>query len=754
LRGLLYRHHDLPLNAAHLFDMARSDVLVHAATLLILLALFGLLPGKKSRYALFVMAQLGALVAISLQIASFNFLRVTGSALDIQLIYFGLSNFEDNWKVMSSELPSWFVPALSSGALGALLLSWVVAFLMHERNAGLDGYRSAPSRGRRLAMLGVGILCALLTLPRPLTIKNAELVRHPSVQIALSLQEALRETLGASTVETSNTLNARLVARPGQRKRDVVIVLLESTAHNATSLAEDGHDTTPNLKALASERAINTRRAWAVLPHTSKAVATTLCGSSPHLTLPINEAQPSGIPGKCLPKLLSEQGWRTSFFQTATEVFENRAGLTLNMGVEDFFPKERMPPGEWEKVNYFGIEDMAMLEPAVSWAKQQRGAKQPFMMTLLTLTSHHDYTVPKGFERVLYDDKNKERDDYLNSLRYVDHFVGRLMERFKQEGLYEDTIFVFVGDHGEGFHEHGRSQHDNTIYEEGLHIPMFVHDPQLKETKLVNHNTSQLDVLPTVVDLLGFDVADASYPGTSLRTLHEDRMMRAHCWYERRCMASLLGEIKYIHHFDKLPDEVFDLGQDPKERRDLSAEPEQAELMAQRRRDLMGWRARVNSRWSAHLSRAAQRYITKERPEVVNPIDGQIGQFARLIGYKLEPAEGPYKRGDFVTLTYQFEVLNEIPAEWKLFVHGLDDRGKMLRNLDHVPVNGGHPLSKWKAGQFIQDPQRVRIPYNLTTDHFNVYVGIYHEKQGRAPITGSVKVSDQRALVVSIPVSR
>ncbi len=71
-----------------------------------------------------------------------------------------------------------------------------------------------------------------------------------------------------------------------------------------------------------------------------------------------------GIPARCLPDLLRDQGYRTAFFQSATEDFERRGQVVVNRGYEAFYPVETMDKGGFEKANYFGYEDDVMLEPS------------------------------------------------------------------------------------------------------------------------------------------------------------------------------------------------------------------------------------------------------------------------------------------------------------------------------------------------------------------------------------------------------
>ena len=108
-------------------------------------------------------------------------------------------------------------------------------------------------------------------------------------------------------------------------------------------------------------------------------------------------------------------------------------------------------------------------------------------------------------------------------------------------------------------------------------------------------NASQVDILPTVVEMLGYEVEAGEYPGYSLlRPLPEDRTVMSNCITNRKCMASVKGDEKYIYHFGDRPDEFFDLSQDPFEQRNLADERGKEELDA-RREELFAWRSKVNA---------------------------------------------------------------------------------------------------------------------------------------------------------------
>jgi arylsulfatase A-like enzyme len=172
------------------------------------------------------------------------------------------------------------------------------------------------------------------------------------------------------------------------------------------------------------------------------------------------------------------------------------------------------------------------------------------------------------------------------------------MDQYKKLGLYEDTIFVLYGDHGEGFGEHDRLMHGDTIYEEGLRVPLIIHDPKrFQDGERAKGLSSQIDILPTVLDLLGYEVKGGKYPGYSLLDpVPEERTLMFSCFNKNKCLASLKGYEKYIYHYGNQPDEVFDLSEDPLEEHNLADEYGKEELDG-RREALLTWHSKINAQY-------------------------------------------------------------------------------------------------------------------------------------------------------------
>lgn len=91
---------------------------------------------------------------------------------------------------------------------------------------------------------------------------------------------------------------------------------------------------------------------------------------------------------------------------------------------------------------------------------------------------------------------------YLLAASDVDRYVEDIIEYFKTLGIYRDTIFIITADHGEEFYEHGGFHHEIKLYEELIHVPLFIFGAGLR-SKEINNVVSHLDVFPTVLDIMG-----------------------------------------------------------------------------------------------------------------------------------------------------------------------------------------------------------------------------------------------------------
>jgi arylsulfatase A-like enzyme len=319
-----------------------------------------------------------------------------------------------------------------------------------------------------------------------------------------------------------------------------------------------------------------------------------MCGDWPLLRSDIGEARPGGQPGRCLPDLLRDLGYSTGFFQTANEAFESRAALVHNFGFQFFRGRDSLlaspRSSAFAKVNYFGLEDRAMLAPSVDWATRQ---DSPFFAAYLTLATHHDYGVLADWSYPPIPGKKGRELHYLGNVRYSDDFVKRLVASYTRQGLAANTVFIVLGDHGEAFGEHGRYVHDMVIYDEGLHIPLVMWGPGIP-TGVIEGDRQQIDVLPTVVQLAG-GALSGSVRGSTLLDPAPERDLHHSCWRSHRCLAERdAARVKTIDLYGDGPMQVFDVAKDPTEQVNLASTVTDKPA---RRAALRDWRAAVNGRY-------------------------------------------------------------------------------------------------------------------------------------------------------------
>src|ERR687893_719298 len=595
-----------------ILHLMQSSILFTLVYSLLWIGLFAVARRELQRRTVVVLFHLSTILVVIVTTCAYWYFREIGTTLDYDAIASWLSRFDESEPILAYRVPlsAWVLlfAALLYAAFGPPFLTRVVS-----RWRGWRG--TSPSRAARIFSLG-SLMLFLLALGfgslSPL-IGATAWTRDPLVSVVppgiweatteeAGVQETTTEAAGVedttagvsepgvdSTTGYSAT-DTSLAQTPETEKRNVVLIHLESAHARSVTPYNEDLKTMPFLNELAKSSLL-AEHARVVVPRSSKGSTATNCGIEPAL-FPGPEFEPGGIPSPCLAGLLKEQGYRTIFLQSLSNTANNYwdGVLAKNFGYEEFYPAEAMNTTGFQVTNSFGYEEDIMLGPSEGWLSAN-GYDKPFLAQYFTGTGHYGYDcVPNryGYERFSEDE---ELDRYHNCLRMLDFFLQNLFEQYRWLGLYENTIFVMYGDHGEGFREHrGRYMHGDTIYEEGLRVPLIVHDPKrFQGSERVEELSNQTDILPTVVDMLGYEVGNGEYPGYSLlRPLPKERTLMFNCITERKCLASIKGYDKYIHHYGDQPDEVFDLSKDPLEKRNLAGERSEAEL-DQRRQEILAW---------------------------------------------------------------------------------------------------------------------------------------------------------------------
>lgn len=571
----------------------RSDILFNLGYVLFWIGLFAAFRKGVPRAIVLVLFHVVSLLVVIVTTCANQYFDATGSTLDFSVIIFYLTTLGEIKNIIASETP-WYIWCLLIAALLYVLIGpfALTRISWSRRERG----RVQPLRIARLAALGLCVIAASLgamSLIPGVAGANRAFSLSPPVNVLATGIGGPNTNVSAGDVNSlaaSSLKNASLRTTPETDKRNVVLIHLESTPYKAVTPYNKNLKTTPYLNKLA-QHSLLVDRAYTTTPHTSKAITSVNCGIYPDPETDIIEAQPGGIPVKCLPELLDKQGYKSVFFQSATETFENRPQLTKNFGYQQFYGLQDMSKKGFQRAGYLGYEDDIMLKPSRDWL-EKNGHSGPFMATYLGVTPHHEYLAPTRYGRKHFlDDDMHNR--YLNAVRYDDFWVHNIIKQYKAMGLYNNTIFIIYGDHGESFGLHGVKGHDNVIHEEGLRVPLIIHDPQRwKNGARISGDTpvNHMDIAPTILDMLNFKLVNGQYPGSSIFDLPKGRPLYFNCRPDLMCMARTQGYLKYIYYYGEQPPEVYNLRNDPTEQHNI-VDRFSEEQLKQWRQELLHWHA-------------------------------------------------------------------------------------------------------------------------------------------------------------------
>lgn len=407
------------------------------------------------------------------------------------------------------------------------------------------------------------------------------------------------------------------VLRGGRRRDDRPnLILISIDCLRADHVGVYGYEkqTTPNIDRLADDSVVFERAAstssWTLPTHMSM-----LTGLRPsfHGVVSRYDRLSNAVP--YLPQTLSEYGYETK--GVAAWVFVSQT-YGFHRGYNDYRVL-KMPKAE------------QVIDEALDLVRSARSHNQFLFIHLLD--PHMDYLPPQeyigkfgepptdisGLLKMVYWGKPPGDPGQIKALvnlydgevAYVDQQLGRLFDTLKDMGLYDSSLIILTADHGEAFYEHGLWQHGESLYEEVIHIPMIVKWPNGSPSGRENGLVSQSSIFATVLEAAGIaPVTAPSAPSLGLHEVDEKTegavsvvseltwapLGRRGSWPPpgTAMMISLReGSLKYIATLaeasgDKsdfpeyLKEELYDLGADPGERRDLSQDrPEKLDSFRQ-----------------------------------------------------------------------------------------------------------------------------------------------------------------------------
>ena len=364
---------------------------------------------------------------------------------------------------------------------------------------------------------------------------------------------------------------------------NLIVVLGESVALSRMDIYGYERQTTPRLAALRKARPAD----WVQMEKAvSNATATKV--ALPAMLTGLFPSRPP-VEQHTFPLLwhyAHAAGYQTALISAQSYAWNNLEGFFVDDALDHVFTLER---SDAEIVNSEGMDDRRMMAETLATI-DRFAARGPFVVALQFNCTHYPGYAPPDWQP--WPDAS-----YDNAVAYMDHLLGRLFDHLAAEGLAENTIVLFVADHGEDLDSVHKLHRTDSYYQTAIAVPFFALVPERHRQRLgigwgqwrqnAQMRVALTDLVPTALDLLGLS-ADSTVAAwqerldgrSLLRPLDPERLIVVvntdeHVQWSRKGYAIVADDWKYINYSWR-GSMLFYLATDALEQRDLLAGGESA----------------------------------------------------------------------------------------------------------------------------------------------------------------------------------
>lgn len=270
--------------------------------------------------------------------------------------------------------------------------------------------------------------------------------------------------------------------------RNIVLITVESLSAKFLGSFGNPDGLTPHLDALAQGGLLFTQL-YATGTRTVRGLEAVSLGTPPIPGQAIVR-RPGNEHLATLGEILRRQGYETLFLYGGYGYFDNMnayfAGNDYRVIDRTGFPKESVGFG-----NVWGVADEFLFDNSLKQLDMTYAAGKPFLAQIMTTSNHRPYTYPDGRIDIASPGKRE------GAVKYTDYAIGRFIEQARAKPWFNDTLFVIVADHC------ASAAGKSTLSVPGYHIPMIFYAPALLKPGRDDRLASQIDLPPTLLDLMG-----------------------------------------------------------------------------------------------------------------------------------------------------------------------------------------------------------------------------------------------------------
>lgn len=301
-----------------------------------------------------------------------------------------------------------------------------------------------------------------------------------------------------SKVETSPEASL-LMGRP----KNVVLISVESLSAVFMGSFGDTRNLSPNLDRIGSE-GIRFDRFFATGTRTVRGLEALSLGTPPIPGQAIVR-RPGSDHLSTVGEFLKRRGFSTMFIYGGYGYFDNMNGYFASNDYQTL-DRSDFPEEKGEFANAWGVADEYLYKNSLKAMDGAHAEGKPFFAHIMTTSNHRPFTYPDG--RVDIPSPGGRE----GAMKYTDYAIGRFIEQAKSKSWFNDTLFIIVADHCAS--AAGRTD----LPVGGFHIPLILYAPALLKPGVVTRVSSQMDVAPTILDLLGVSGEEAFFGRSLFKT--------------------------------------------------------------------------------------------------------------------------------------------------------------------------------------------------------------------------------------------
>jgi len=312
-------------------------------------------------------------------------------------------------------------------------------------------------------------------------------------------------------VRLSSAADFGCTSRPGvaaAKGRNVVLYIIESTAFEQTSFGAAGDDTTPLLREMCEQGGVCVP-CYAQIANSAKATFGLFSGLYASQTMEVLECEIARAPG--LPRVLAQRGYFTVAVTPQHLYYQGQRTMFSRLGLSQIVTSFELQGLALEHGRAVGDnsaeadDDRLMLE----WDHSQLAAHQPFLIAYYTQSAHYAYHYV-GWT------PGTDEERHRRALLHTDAVLREIIAEHKRLGVYDNTLYVILADHGEDFAGGRFVARNSSLTENGHKVALVLFAPGVDLRGAPLPTARQIDVAPTILDLLGLPVDGLPLQGRSL----------------------------------------------------------------------------------------------------------------------------------------------------------------------------------------------------------------------------------------------